>query len=356
MKTAGGIMKRFLIPIILSFILGFVGCGGDDDSGTDGGNGQVTPPPRLVVDTTAAAPPMTDVNTGWTNVDSVLVEIGGDPDNYGYNTNLQKQNVIVKAIKKLDTLYIRVKWHDPAGADTMANRFRKTAQENVWEYGNLVGQDMFFILFDVQDNGDEGADCATMCHATIMMTTGGGHADAWKWMSTATRPGKMADDMWFSSTGTAEDMALTKRVHRSNNFFNLPKYMHEDTIVEISVLYIEDTLPFLNDYFLPSPWPEGWIIPGYYIDSAIYVSSDRNDESLNNVRAISEFDEVNEDWTVVFSRALNTGKSDDVNLAVLDSIQVTMAATNKHQESDIIPKPEHSGSKPFWIILNLEYQ
>ncbi len=62
----------------------------------------------------------------------------------------------------------------------------------------MEGEDKFFILFDAGDNGTEKANCATMCHATDMTTTGGGHVDVWNWKSTTTAPARLADDEWMS--------------------------------------------------------------------------------------------------------------------------------------------------------------
>ncbi len=346
-------MNKLFTPIILMLAVIGAGCGGDN-----GGTNPPPPPtpaPRLVVDTTVTAPLMNDVNEAvWGQVDSVLIEIGGDPANYGFNSNLGKQNVTMKAIKKNDTLYVRARWKD-ASAHLRANRLRRlTTPIETWEFGDLVGQDMFFVIFDGGNNGTEKADCATMCHTSGMATTGGGNADAWKWMSTSTFPGKMAEDQWIGAAGTNSDAVINKYVYRNNHDAGQPFWVHEDTSAYTGVfLYLDDTVkydPIDNDY-----WPENFIVPGFVIDSTIYAAADRNNNSLNNVRAIARFDSsgvnTNWTWTLVMARALNTGKVDDVNLLPLDSVQITIAATNNHFQSNAATKPEHSGSKPFYLIL-----
>jgi len=352
-------MKKYIIFSVFFLALVLAGCG--DDNGTNGDDNGTEKIPRLVVDTMATAPTLSDANEAvWFTVDSVLVEIGGDPANYGQNISLQKQNAVMRAIKKSDTIYIWVRWHDPSGADLWANYIRKPdSSSSLWEHVTTEGQDMFFILFDNQDNGTEGADCATMCHpGEGMKTTGGGMADAWRWMSTCTMPGKMADDIWWDgatpSTDTA-DATINKYVFRDNDDGNRPRYVHEDTMLYTGVfLYIEDTLKY--NPLEPTRWPTGHRIPGFVTDSSIYGAPDRNDNSRNNVRAIAIFDSTGSStgwtWTVAFARALNTGYNDDVDLSTLDSVQVTVAATNDHpQETFGGPKPAHSGSKPFYIIL-----
>ena len=112
-------MKKFAIPILILLVAAFLACS-SDDGGTNGDNGDPEPV-RLVVDTEAQPSP-TDVNVGWADVDSVEVEIGGS-QTYGINPNLGNQNVIVKAVARENTLYIRAQWHDPT-ANVWGNYLR----------------------------------------------------------------------------------------------------------------------------------------------------------------------------------------------------------------------------------------
>jgi hypothetical protein len=230
---------------------------------------------------------------------------------------------------------------------------------NNWDHRTTFGQDMFFLIFDAQDNGTEMANCATMCHSTGMKTTGGGHADAWKWMAAISPYAYLAEDLWISASSSDSDATINYYFYRDNEQYLLPWKMNKDTLQPASVLYWGDAVDFANDAIL-NPlgyfWPDGFIIPGYVIDSSIWHSTTRNDNSMNNVRAMSSFNSSSNTWTVVFSRALNTGKNDDVDLSVLDSVQVTLAATDDHPAVVYYPatKPAHSGSAPFWLILKPE--
>ncbi|MEW5923884.1 MAG: ethylbenzene dehydrogenase-related protein [Candidatus Zixiibacteriota bacterium] len=340
-------MKKAAIPFLIILLTLFIACGGDDN-GTDG-NGTPTVT-RLVADT-LAQPSMTDVNVGWSGVDSAMVEIGGSTI-YGINPNLGKQNMILKAIVKNNILYIRAKWHD-ANANIWGNYIRRTNLEGNFEQNTYEGEDKLLFLFDAQNNGTEKADCASMCHVTEHYTTGGGNADAWKWLATKTSPGWMGEDEWWNNSDRLLDARQPNMyVYRENwnSQTKHPYWMHTDgpDFTE-PFLYLEDTATFNP---LNPGWATGDRIPGYAIDSTIYKSGARTLSSVWDIAAISHFDSSGEvtswSWTVVMARALNTGHADDVNLSSLDSVQIAVAATNNDA---VDATTAHSGSKPFYLIL-----
>jgi len=346
-------MRKLLIPIMLIMTAYLAGCSGDN------GNGPVPPPvkpPRLVADSTVAAPDMNNADDPvWNSVDSVNIEIGGSPTLYGYDSKLGKINVNMKAIRKDGNLFIKARWRD-GSPNLLGNHIRKsdTAVTIDWEHNIYEGEDRFFILFDAGNNGTEKADCATMCHTPVMKTTGGGNADAWKWSSTRTFPGKMAEDEWWTSSASSEDAYLTGTTlwvytNNWNPTTDAPAKMHHDTTdFDDPFLFVDDAV---NMDRTGPPWPTGFRMPGYVIDTTIYKSADRTNKSKWDVRAIGKQDSttVPYQWIVVFSRALNTTHNDDVNLAGLDSVQVTIAGANNYTLD--YSNQQHSGSKPFYIIL-----
>ncbi len=349
-------MKKLLFPILIALGLLFAGCG--DDNGTDGnGNGPVGPV-RVVVDTTVTKPTFTDVNEAvWSNVAGKNIEIGGSTT-YGVDPNLTKQNVLFKAIKKSDTLYLWVRWYD-ATANIRGDYLLKSSWLDEWTQDTDIGEDKFFIIFDGQDNGTERADCASMCHATEHRTTGGGTVDTWEWGSSRTAPGFMAEDgYWNANTSDSDKIAAGPTINDfvwRRNYADLafqPYWMHPSGLLyEGAYLYRSDAIAFNKDL----DWQTNDAMPGYSIDTLIYKSPDRR--SMWDVNAISEFDDSGTSpseytWTVVFRRALNTGNNDDVNLATLDSVEVAIAATHNVHNYFKPPVPiPHSGSKPFWLIL-----
>ncbi|PKK84106.1 MAG: hypothetical protein CVT49_04740 [candidate division Zixibacteria bacterium HGW-Zixibacteria-1] len=340
-------MKKSAILLLIVLLALFIACSDNDDSGTNG-NG-TTPPVRLVVNTTAQPSP-TDVNVGWGGVDSAVVVIGGSTT-YGINPNLGKQNVVLKAILRNNILYIRAKWHD-ATASIWGNHIRRTALEGNFEQNVYEGEDKLLMIFDGQNNGDEKADCASMCHITEHYTTGGGNVDAWKWLATKTSPGLMAEDEWWTDADRLLDSRQPNTyVYRENwnTNTNHAYWMHTTGPAYTEpFLYLEDTVA-MNPL---AAWDVGDKIPGYGIDSTVRTSGTRTLSSVWDVTAISEFDSTgdmtNWTWTVVMARATNTGHTDDVNLTDLDSIQVAIAATNNDAVGSTTT---HSGAKPFWLIL-----
>jgi len=345
-------MKKFAIPFLVLIIAAFLACG--DDGGTNGGNGDPVVP-RLVVDL-LAQPSATDVNVGWADVDSVEVEIGGSLT-YGVNPNIGNQNVMLKAVVRDDMLYIRAKWHD-ATANVWGGYLRNTNDDGNgnFELNIYEGEDMFFVLFGEQNNDPELADCASMCHVTEHHTTDGGNADVWKWMSTRTAPGFLAEDEYWGAMGreidTRDVVHINTHLYRTNwhEAWHQPNWMHiTGSAYTEPYLYLADTA----DEYMPLGWEYNARISGYGIDGSIYDSPNRTSSSRWDVAAISEFDSTGMStdwtWTVVFSRALGTGHDDDINLIGPDSVQISIAATHNDTEAST---PAHSGSEPFWLILN----
>jgi len=324
-------MKKLIWPLLALLAIWGASCS-SDDNGTNGGDGDSTTVVRLVADNQAVKPSMTNANDPvWFTVDSAEVEIGGTAV-YGINPNLGKQDVTLRAIKASDTLYLWAKWHD-ATANIWGGYIRKSPLEYNWDSATFTYDDQFFVLLDKDNDG--------------VLT---GPMDVWNWLSTKTAPGFMAqDENWDGLTHSLDAAQPNMYVYRRNwlNFEQKPKWMHTDSSEYTApVLYLEDT----TEIDILMDWPTGFKLPGYATDSTIHSSPDRGLSSLHDVTSISKYDSTGADqtnytWTVVFARALNTTHVDDVNLAGLDSIQVRIEAT--HNGSD-----DHSGSAPFYIILN----
>ena len=136
------------------------------------------------------------------------------------------------------------------------------------------------------------------------------------------------------------------------NFTSTPMWMHpDDTAFHGPYLYYSDVVDFDPSPFVGWDSVPGYKMPGYAIDTTIYSNATRNDRW--NVLAASVYDSASSPhtWTVVLSRTLAAATSNDVDLTTLDSIQVSVAASNEHTYGEDPSYKDHSGSVPFYIIL-----
>jgi len=329
-------MKKLFVSIFLALALILAGCSSDDDNGTDSDDGpRIT---RVVVDTLAVAPTLVSVaEATWSNVDTFLVEIGGNSNLYGRDASLGKQDITVKAIKKSDTLYLWVRWQDYS-AHVKADYMTTVGSTQCWEKVTSEGQDVFSISLYAPDTSSDS-----------------GSYDIWAWMATQTAPGRMAEDRWRTPADSTIDPTLNYYVYRTNvlrtGACDIPTLMHKDTTdFTGTVMYLEDTVAYSAAY----TWFDTSKIPGYFIDSSIFNLPTRSDLSMWDVKAISHFDSTGASsadytWTVVFARALDTQHADDVYLSGLDSVKVSFIADNKSYDTQ--PAGDYSGSAPFWVIL-----
>lgn len=355
-------MKKLLFPFC--FIIGclVVGCG-EKENPINGDNGEETEVPRVVADTLMPAPSTIAANDGiWANVDSTIVEIGFSSE-YGQNSQMIKDTVLMKVILKSDMLYIWVRWKDPT-PDIWGNYSLKSTGTGLWQHivsadGN-GGEDAFMIIFDAGDNGTEGADCSSMCHVedNKMATTGGGHADAWCWKAARLAPANLAEDNWWTGVGNYLDprAQLNPQLPYQENWITQlawPRWMHpDDTAFAGPYLYVEDAVAYDPSPFIGWDSAAGYKMPGHLIDSTIHSMATRDDRW--DVLAASVYDSLISPhyWIVVFSRTLAPPTSNDVDFRELDSIQVTIAASNEHTFAEDPGWREHSGSVPFYIIFN----
>lgn len=210
-----------------------------------------------------------------------------------------------------------------------------TTITDYFEYGNSgADQDRLAIMWDMGNNGTEGANCMTMCHdvgmeSTLgqrMYTTGGGTVDVWHWQSALSNPLYLAvDEIWADSGHTADDGS--SMIYESNwDEANLrPIYMHQtDTAYHNTYLLSTETASFDTTHNL---WPQGYVIP-------TFVLNEMATGPATDVSSYSWYTSLNT-WYVLMSRKLNTGDPDDVNLSTIatgDSIMTSVAIMNNVEQ------------------------
>jgi len=207
-------------------------------------------------------------------------------------------------------------------------------------------QDRFAIIWDAGVNGDEKADCRSMCHAVgdtsingdRMFTTGGGQVDVWHWQAGMTDPVFLAEDEFWNAEGQNPDPA-DQEIY-SNNFDPLasrPLNMHRDSTQFFKpFLHATDAVPFDTARF----WPNNANIPAHIVH-------DNAAGSIADVKCFSSYNIMNGTWLLLMRRALTTIDPNDINFASLaahDSVLVTLAVMNHSSNS-------HYCSRPFYIVF-----
>ncbi|MEA1980903.1 MAG: hypothetical protein U9N54_08015 [candidate division Zixibacteria bacterium] len=334
-------MKKFL-PLLLIFVMiVWLGCG--DDGPTDP---VIEPDLRISVNTTAGDPGMTSVNSAvWNNVDTMRVEVFRS----GLNSLLPAKlsvvaaSALVQVLVNNDDLFLRIQWED-----TSFNAWR----EHYYVSDDTSGfvqidrkavveqaEDQLYILFKNPDT-----------NSTIW--------DAWNWRVLTTGAGGFAEGFNYSSIDSLSlDSAGTKVVKigwENPSRSGEPTYVHQDTS-EFNgyILYLDEKLNrgepvgvlSIDNFTDPNnpdttwyDWPrtKGWTlnqkIPGWMIDGDAKDLSEAQLGSRWDIRAIDEYDETNDIYTVVLKRKLNTGYDDDFNMAIADSIKTKIVILNNKVE------------------------
>lgn len=300
----------------------------------------------------------------WDNALTGAIDLGKD----GYPDDFDTINAcLLKAVVANDSIFMRARWADftrsivpnpiillgeldldttstdPLVVDTSIidkEWFRNpTISGDSW-----YDQDRFSLMWDMGDNGSEGADCLTMCHETghptsgdRMYTTGGGHVDVWQWLAAMSDPIFKTRDEYWSETGRASDAGDSLAISNYNAAKVQPFYAHSDGPTSVKILLYGDAVVEFDSTLT---WLPGYSMPGYVLQKSVAGST-------ADISGFSYYSSSSRTWTVVMARPLNTGHADDIDLSQVsrgDSVMVSIAATNN---ADRI----HSGSKPFYVIF-----
>lgn len=377
-----------LAAILAVLLLSVPGC---EDPGSYGEVKSIIPG-RLVVYKSLTAPSAEDPRDPvWDDIPAYGITVG-DPDS-GYTHDAGKMRVVMQAVAAGGRLFIRAEWLDASldsipgylvhirdtaiTVDTLPDStiVTDTLVTAIWkQQSNFIpdsldirnpddtsiieyyvvsnrgfDQDRFVIMWDVGDNGGEGVNCQSMCHAPEdtsvlghrMYTTGGGHVDVWEWDIATGDPVKKARDQFWSSMGRLPDETLQPIA--AGNF---------DTVLSRPLYVHRDTLGFRGPYlhsgqsraYTPAEdsiaWPNGFVVPGYVVfDNALGSVADVTSYSSYYTRSLR--------WLIVLSRQLNAPHPDDIDFAGIqpgDSILATIAIMNNADRL-------HSGSAPFYVVF-----
>ncbi len=364
--------------ILLTSICLMSGC--TDPGGPEAGT--ISIQNRLEIYRSSSVPPLDNPQDKIWN-DALTGSILLGEDNYPGDFDVPSR-CFLKAIIAGDRFYLRAEWSD-AGRDVWPNKIvhaRDTVYDTITEnpllidtivnvswvraityteiYQNIVDtagdsigvdtssirydQDRFAIMWDMGNNGDEGADCLTMCHVGgnpvsghRMYTTGGGQVDVWQWMAAMSDPLLLARDEYWGADGRADDEGDSLALSNYDFFLSEPVYAHPDDN--------DDTDPFLFsssaiDLASGKDRPSGYTLPGYLLN-------EEASGSITDVSGYSHFGVNTLRWIVLMSRPLSTGHPDDIDLSQVapgDSVMVSIAVMNNADRL-------HAGSKPFYVVF-----
>lgn len=220
--------------------------------------------------------------------------------------------------------------------------------EDTTFYNRGADQDRVAIMWGEGGNDTVKADCFRLCHETAnpsghhMYTNNTDHVDVWHWQSAKTDPLYLALDEYWNTDGPQID-AGQSLAHTSNfDEINIrPLSMHTSGAANRNpFLLAEEAVSFDSAV----NWPDLYRMPGF-------VLHDITPGSATDVSAFSWYKDSyyssGNTWTVLMSRALTTGNSDDIDFGVLnhgDSVMVTVAVMDNADRL-------HSGSTPFYFIF-----
>ncbi|UCC44656.1 MAG: hypothetical protein JSU65_01635 [Candidatus Zixiibacteriota bacterium] len=346
-------MKRFAYLAVLPVLLLVFGCGGDD--GDENGNGPAELP-KVVAFTASAAPSATDLGDEvWDSASGTIIDVPAMAFSPPIETRSERSTavavsdqIVFKAIVFSDTLYVRATWDD-ASHDVWPDNYEVVATEPSVLFSvnpSASVEDQFLLLFEGQ-----------VGEASDVM-------DAWHWRALRTASKKLAGDTLtgFAEGKTFDGSSLTTdEGDKESGIVNPPrgaglsepKYWHED------VAEFTDYFFYVGDDSLnvggTTGWTVGQRVPGWMVDSSLAASASAPYRlSRWDVWALSAWDDGTKEYTVVLRCPLNTGYSgtDDINLAVLDSVKVKAAITDNRDFVFNQGSTSQGITGFFWIVLN----
>ncbi|MFQ5649299.1 MAG: ethylbenzene dehydrogenase-related protein [bacterium] len=232
------------------------------------------------------------------------------------------KGLTIKSMVDSDYLYVLAKWPDKSSTENV-NKAQWSFDGTSWSQAG--DEDRVGIIWDMGQNGDDGANCTTMCHQGIAMQTQVGKVDVWHWKAARTNPLGFADDKFWDTTGRHGDAGSgidSKNLPVGSGF---PSFMAAtDPGANVTFLMADQDALNAFDPFGVSPgttelavefdstaaFATGAVIPG-----RILALPTGNRAS---VHAAGKYD--NGVWTVEFKRAL-TSDGDDFSVVSEGSVQ-----------------------------------
>ncbi len=153
------------------------------------------------------------------------------------------KGLTVQAMVDAEYLYVLSKWTDATTTHSIA--------KNQWSFDGTTwssssDEDRVGIVWDMGQNGTDGANCLTMCHGTEMKTNVG-KVDVWHWKAARTNPLGFLDDKWWDTAGRHGDAGTGIDSRNSDDGSGLPSFM-ASTDPNASVDILLGNLAALNGF------------------------------------------------------------------------------------------------------------
>ncbi len=344
-------MRKLLASGLILSVALLWGCGGNDN-GTGGDGGETLQ--RLVANTTVTAPTFSSADeTVWNSVDSVMVPVSqtNTPKIVpaGKITSLATE-VKVQAIRKNDTLYVRLRWVDDS-FDAWPDYYAVTDTTPVKLTRNTVEQeDQAYVMFDGAPGG--GYDCWAW---KVLRTGGAGMGMGYTYNNYTLTPdaaGSVA--LPIATSNPPDNTYISKDTSQFHSYIlKLTDIVHLRDSLRVDTVIFGDPpeTTYATRYFEDT---RGWTIdqkvPGYVIDASVggAAHTDAQRGSLLDIRAVDNY--ANNQYSLVLKRKMNTGYADDMDLTTVDSVKVEIAIFN-NQNLFTTGGTRRGISNPFWIIF-----
>ena len=296
-------MKRLIALLVLPSLLLWYGCGDDEDPPV----GPDDTVPTVTANTSLAGPSFSSADESvWNSVAAKALDISSanTPKVGAPKAAAISDSIYIQAIRTADSLYLRLKWDDATFSVWKDHYATVTSTPPINFVHNELGydEDQLYVMFD---DGNEGWD-------------------VWNWRVLTTGAGGLAEGMTYTGSELTPDEGTIMVGTENSALFGTqqPTYVHADTSEFTDWLLPATPSSLTQTYVNTTGWTVGQMVPGWMIDESVQNDNDPaiRRKSRFDIRAVSDFDDANGEYTLVLGRALNTGYADDIDLSALNSI------------------------------------
>lgn len=260
----------------------------------------------------------------WKKAKSTVIQLEGKEEFEGMSVLVE-----TKAIYTKTNIHFLFKWKDKTKS-IIKGAWKFDGQKWAHQDGN---EDRLALLFEItRIKGFPSAGCAATCHAPdegdIQMATGkkGEKADLWHWKAARSDPYKSAEDTWLGvggvKTGRKADAGKGGDKKNQTEDKSKPAYMQNP-----------GTKPSAPGFLLAE---ESVVIKDYSVfkagDVLTYRMPKKPKGSRGDIKAISNY--ADGFWTLMLTRKLKTGHSDDVAFNVRKKYNFALATFDNSSDEN----------------------